>query len=167
MWCPSYRLRTPLHTHGVAYEILNTVPFFCRRCSANSPTSTSKATTSPTPEHFVCERGNQGAENYIGILRTASRNFVPTADNVLGCARAGVEITTVWHGKHPDGVRTSSDQDVPASEIARESPENDTTCEYHGLLQAAGDTNQLLFVAFEGRCIHVQQLLNIVVNSDM
>ena len=61
----------------------------------------------------------------------------------------------------------SSDQDVPASEIARESPENDTTCEYHGLLQAAEDTDQLLFVAFEGRRIHVQQLLNIVVNSDL
>ena len=58
----------------------------------------------------------------------------------------------------------SSDQDVPASEIALESPENDTTCEYHGSLQAAEDTHQLLFLAFEGRRIHVQQLLNIVVN---
>ena len=61
----------------------------------------------------------------------------------------------------------SSDQDVPALEIARESPENDTTCEYHGLLQAAEDTDQLLFVALEGRRIHVQQLLNIVVNSNL
>ena len=61
----------------------------------------------------------------------------------------------------------SSDQDVPASEIARESAGNDTTCEYHGLLQAAEDTDQLLFVAFQGRRIHVQQLLNIVVNSDL
>ena len=61
----------------------------------------------------------------------------------------------------------SSEQDVPASEIAREWPENDTTCEYHGLLQAAEDTDQLLFVAFEGRRIHIQQLLNIVVNSDL
>ena len=49
-------------------------------------------------------------------------------------------------------LEDSSDQDVPASEIARESPEN----EYHGLLQAAEDTDQLLFVAFEGRRIHVQ-----------
>ena len=61
----------------------------------------------------------------------------------------------------------SSEQDVPASEIACESPENDTTCEYHGVLQAAKDTEQMLFVAFEGRSIHVQQLLNIVLNSDM
>ena len=60
----------------------------------------------------------------------------------------------------------SSDQDVPASEVARESPENNTTCEYHGLLQAAEDTDQLLFVAFEGRRIRVQQLLDIVGNSD-
>ena len=61
----------------------------------------------------------------------------------------------------------SSDQDVPALEIARESLQNDTTCEYHGLLQAAEDTDQLVFVAFEGRHIHIQQLLNIVVNSDL
>ena len=53
----------------------------------------------------------------------------------------------------------SSDQDVPALEIARESPENDTTCEYHGLLQACEDTDPLLFVAFEGRRIHVQRTL--------
>ena len=61
----------------------------------------------------------------------------------------------------------SSDQDVHASEIARELPANDIMCEYHGLLQAAEDIDQLLFVAFEGRHIHVQQLLNIVVNSDL
>ena len=61
----------------------------------------------------------------------------------------------------------SSDSDVPASEIARESPANNTTCEYHGLLQAAEDIDQLLFVASEGRRIHVQQLLNIVVNLDL
>ena len=62
---------------------------------------------------------------------------------------------------NPDSTSASNpedslDQDVPASEIARESPENDTTCEYHGLLQAAEDTDQLLFVAFEGHHIHVQ-----------
>ena len=64
-------------------------------------------------------------------------------------------------------LEDSSDKVVPASEIAHESAENDTTCEYHGLLQATEDTDQLPFAAFEGRRIHVQQLLNIVVNSDL
>ena len=56
----------------------------------------------PDSEHFVCERGNLGAENYIGILRSASRNSVLTASSILNCAWAGVEVTTVWQGKHPD-----------------------------------------------------------------
>ena len=69
---------------------------------------------------------------------------------------------------HPDSnsasnAEDSSDQDVPASEIAHESPANGTTCEYHGLLQAAEGTYQLLIAAFEGWRIHVQHLLNIVV----
>ena len=47
-WCPSYGLRTPSHTHRVAYEVPNILPFFRRRCSAISPTSTAKATASST-----------------------------------------------------------------------------------------------------------------------
>ena len=44
----------------------------------------------PDSKHFVCERGNQGADDDTETLRSASRNCALTANNVLGYALAAV-----------------------------------------------------------------------------